>query len=314
MMTRPLKTAPKTASRALFLRRKGLKKPKKDGKPQKTPPAVTYRGDHFKKNFTGKEPDPETGLYYYGARYLDPKTSRWISGDPALGDYLPVAPVNDEAKKRNGNLPGMGGVFNVVNMHAYHYAGNNPVVYVDPDGRLQRDTDGNFIFEETEKIIAAYPTPEGKYEWSNFQKGYLLAEDGTKIEASINLDKSKPGFDTNCHGWTFTDGQYWINDDQVDAILKHDGYEKHEQPQAGDVVVYNQGRENIVHSAKIVHSIQGTPIIIINENAGNSTAIKQSRIENGIYTPSWLDSRTSGPHVYNNNVTGSSTTYWRRNQ
>jgi len=26
--------------------------------------------------FTVKEPDAETGLYYYGARYLDPKTSR----------------------------------------------------------------------------------------------------------------------------------------------------------------------------------------------------------------------------------------------
>jgi hypothetical protein len=28
----------------------------------------------------------------------------------------------------------MGGVFNVVNLHTYHYAGNNPVKYVDPDG------------------------------------------------------------------------------------------------------------------------------------------------------------------------------------
>jgi hypothetical protein len=28
----------------------------------------------------------------------------------------------------------MGGVFNTVNLHLYHYAGNNPVKYVDPDG------------------------------------------------------------------------------------------------------------------------------------------------------------------------------------
>ena len=30
----------------------------------------------------------------------------------------------------------MGGVFNVVNLHVYHYAGNNPVKYVDPDGEF----------------------------------------------------------------------------------------------------------------------------------------------------------------------------------
>jgi RHS repeat-associated protein len=64
--------------------------------------------------FTGKELDAETGLHYYGARYLNPKTSVWISADPALGEYLPEAPVDDEAKKRNGNLPGQGGVFNLV--------------------------------------------------------------------------------------------------------------------------------------------------------------------------------------------------------
>ena len=29
----------------------------------------------------------------------------------------------------------MGGVFNVVNLHLYHYAGNNPVKYTDPDGK-----------------------------------------------------------------------------------------------------------------------------------------------------------------------------------
>ena len=70
------------------------------------------------------------------ARYLDPKTSRWLSADPALGEYIPLAPVNDEAKKHNQNLPGMGGIFNTVNMHLYHYTGNNPVKYNDPDGKV----------------------------------------------------------------------------------------------------------------------------------------------------------------------------------
>lgn len=41
--------------------------------------------------------DGETGLYYYGARYLDPKYSRWISTDVRAWG-LPGAAINEEAK------------------------------------------------------------------------------------------------------------------------------------------------------------------------------------------------------------------------
>jgi len=87
------------------------------------------------------------------ARYLDPKYSRWISVDPALGEYVPQAPVNDDAKKHNQNLPGMGGVFNSVNLSLFHYAGNNPVRYIDPTGMMEEEneninnkiSDANFL-------------------------------------------------------------------------------------------------------------------------------------------------------------------------
>ena len=71
------------------------------------------------------------GNIYMGARYLDPKYSRWLSTDPALGEYVPAAGKSNDG----GNLPGMGGLFNSVNLNLFHYAGNNPVKYTDPDGK-----------------------------------------------------------------------------------------------------------------------------------------------------------------------------------
>jgi len=81
--------------------------------------------------YTGKELDQETGLYYYGARYYDPRTSVWQSVDPILEKYLPSG---DPEKDKN--LPGMGGVFNSGNLAGYTYTHQNPVRYVDPDGNV----------------------------------------------------------------------------------------------------------------------------------------------------------------------------------
>ena len=59
--------------------------------------------------YTGREFDPETGLYYYRARYYDPTSGRFLSADPF-------------------------GVLWVVNRYAY--VDNNPVNKIDPDGQL----------------------------------------------------------------------------------------------------------------------------------------------------------------------------------
>ncbi len=79
--------------------------------------------EYLPYKFTAKELDEETGLYYFGARYLDPKYSRWLSTDPALSEYMA------------GSSVGCGGIYNSANLNLYHYAGNNPLKYTDPDGK-----------------------------------------------------------------------------------------------------------------------------------------------------------------------------------
>ncbi|MBI3392777.1 MAG: RHS repeat-associated core domain-containing protein [Nitrospirae bacterium] len=58
--------------------------------------------------FTGKERDVETGLYYFGARYYDPETGRFLTEDPYQGD-----------------------VHTPASLHRCLYAYGNPVRYVD---------------------------------------------------------------------------------------------------------------------------------------------------------------------------------------
>ncbi|MFO7530591.1 MAG: RHS repeat-associated core domain-containing protein [Marinobacter sp.] len=86
--------------------------------------------------FTAKELDEESQLYYFGARYYDPRTSVWQSADPILADYL----GSNESKLTNG------GVFESRNLGLFTYSFNSPVVMYDPDGNFtvvaQRKRDG----------------------------------------------------------------------------------------------------------------------------------------------------------------------------
>jgi RHS repeat-associated protein len=77
--------------------------------------------------FTGKELDTETGLYYYGARYYDPRLTLWENPDPILGKYLDGKPN--------------GGIYNPFNLGNYGYVSQNPLRLVDPDGKVAIEDD-----------------------------------------------------------------------------------------------------------------------------------------------------------------------------
>ena len=84
--------------------------------------------------FNAKELDEETGMYYYGARYYEPRLSLWVSTDP-LGETAPHITV-------------------------YCYTANNPTILIDPDGKAWKPTKN----EETGQNTG--------YEWINPAKSY----------------------------------------------------------------------------------------------------------------------------------------------
>ena len=65
--------------------------------------------------FNAKEFDEETGLYYYGARYYEPRLNVWMSPDP-LGEVFP-------------------------NSSSYRYGKNNPLKFNDPTGLFDTEAE-----------------------------------------------------------------------------------------------------------------------------------------------------------------------------
>ncbi len=120
--------------------------------------------------YTGKEKDA-SGLYYYGARYYDSETGRWIERDPK------------------------GGVLeNPMSLNRYVYCYNNPLFYVDPDGCDPKVTDLTTFLTTAYVLTAALilaPTLAGAGIWLLGGGLYLLWlernwEAGTTLDAEGN--------------------------------------------------------------------------------------------------------------------------------
>lgn len=89
--------------------------------------------------FNAKEYDEETGLYYYGARYMNPITSLWYGVDPKVTKYP--------------------------NVSGYCYTVNNPVIFIDPDGKdltsAIAETIGTFVISAGASFVEELVTNGG---------------------------------------------------------------------------------------------------------------------------------------------------------
>ncbi|WP_020473924.1 tripartite tricarboxylate transporter TctB family protein [Zavarzinella formosa] len=71
-----------------------------------------------------------------------------------------------------------------------------------------------------------------------------------------------PDDGTNCHGWVFAGGRYWLSPDMVGVILADNGYHPVAIPQVGDVVIYQEPQTHgITHSAVVRYVGADSPIV-----------------------------------------------------
>lgn len=105
---------------------------KADYKPFGEEQTVTGTIENNEK-FVGKEKDKETGLYYFGARYMRPEIGRFIVIDP-------VGPVSSQTGKANEKL-----LLNPQKLNRYAYSINNPYRYKDEDGKWPEEVHNSII-------------------------------------------------------------------------------------------------------------------------------------------------------------------------
>ncbi len=104
--------------------------------------------------FNGKELDYETGLYYYGARYYDPKVSIFLNVDPLVEKT----------------------------MTPYAYVNNNPINLIDPTGMEAEDVDDIRLRDKNGNLIATYHT-------NKIDRDVYINNIDIKKDINININK-----------------------------------------------------------------------------------------------------------------------------
>ena len=117
--------------------------------------------------FNGKQFDEETGLYYYGARYMNPMASIWYGVDPLAEKYVTVG--------------------------GYIYTLENPINLVDPDGNKVIP---KLYVNDSKKPVSYYRSPKN---FSKAMKAFAKTTYGKKVLADFT-EKGKTIFGVKGNG------------------------------------------------------------------------------------------------------------------
>lgn len=134
---------------------------------------IGYSADNLRQKFTSKERDAETGLDYFGSRYLSSMHGRFTGCDPRLLSLKQV--VNPQRWNR------------------YAYVINNPLAMYDPDGQDDQGKGGGKVIDV---FIAIPPDRQQDYKTENGRPAgnYPLPD-----WATLKTNAEKAGYTVNVH-------------------------------------------------------------------------------------------------------------------
>ena len=145
--------------------------------------------------FNGKEMDEETGLYYYGARYMNPMASIWYGVDPLAEKYTTAG--------------------------SFLYCVNNPIKLVDPNGKKILPTLYNKVNRGHSKAEGSHYRSKTKY--MSAMKRFASTTYGKKFIGNF-LEKGISQYGAKGTG-KFADCILWIQEydlGNVDETVQRD--------------------------------------------------------------------------------------------
>ena len=153
--------------------------------------------------FNAKEFDEETGLYYYGARYYEPRLSLWISCDPKEEDYPMLT--------------------------TYCYVNNNPVIFIDPHGLDSYYTmDGVYLGDNNKKTQYVYVVSSGGYKQYKKGRYVITLNKATQLRDNKNNPITKDDF-KDLAGTLYAEMSYknntWLEAAAIYSVLENRGKE-----------------------------------------------------------------------------------------
>lgn len=215
-----------------------------------------YLVDDLRQKFTGKERDSETGLDYFGARYYHSAMGRFTGADPLMAGGVTIEPQS---------------------WNRYVYVTNNPLNYIDPDGKQK---------QEPLKFRRFDRPPEDRIQRNRkgdvvsrhaMYQGTITTRKGNQVPAQQNASKNPrdSGWNENCHGYTLAGGGVWIPSSSVPTILADEGYRQlpaGTMPEVGDIYIGVSNTGEMLHSGRVTATDPATGRIEITQDLGSATS------------------------------------------